>query len=188
MLTAPPHARRLDNLKQLIPHLPDAPVNLVMGLVELVHDLGGEADLARVGAELHFDVEDLLPAVEAAELLGFAQASAGDLKLTGRGTALAGATVQEKKEMFRVTLLEKVSIAGDIVAQLTEREDHRMPADAVLDELERHFSIEEARRQLRILIGWGRYAEAYAFDELTDDLFLEPIDSPVAAAPPAGGT
>jgi NitT/TauT family transport system ATP-binding protein len=158
-----------------------------MGLLELVHDRGGEADLAHVGAELHFDVEDLLPAVEAAELLGFAQAHAGDLKLTQRGTALAVATVQEKKEIFRLTFLEKVSVARDIVAKLKESEDHRMAADGVLDELERHFSFEEAHRQLRILIGWGRYAEAYAFDELTDDLFLEPVDT-AAAALPAGGT
>jgi len=179
--------RRLEHLKQLIPRLPDAPVSLVIGLVELVHDHGGEADLARVGAELHFDVEDLLPAVEAADLLGFAIARAGDLKLTEHGTALAVATVQEKKEIFRTALLAKVSPARDIIEQLNQRDGHRMSAEGVLDELERHFSFEEARRQLRILVGWGRYAEAYAFDELTDDLFLEAADEhAVTAAPPAG--
>jgi NitT/TauT family transport system ATP-binding protein len=182
-------ARRLDHLKPLIPRLPAAPTNLIIGLVELVHDRGGVADLPQVGAELHFDVEDLLPAVEAAELLGFAESRGGDLKLTERGSALAVATVQEKKEIFRFTFLEKVSIARDIVAQLNEREDHRMPADGVLDELERHFSFEEARRQLRILVGWGRYAEAYAFDEVTDDLFLEPADAAAVGggSAPAGG-
>jgi NitT/TauT family transport system ATP-binding protein len=177
-------ARRLDHLKQLIPRLPNAPVTLMMGLIELVHERGGEADLARVGAELHFDVEDLLPAVEAAQLLGFAQARAGDLTLTERGRALAAATVQEKKEIFRATFLEKVSMASDLVARLQDREGHRLPAGGVLDELERHFSFEEARRQLRILIDWGRYAEAYAFDEVTDDLFLEPVEHAAAAAAP----
>jgi NitT/TauT family transport system ATP-binding protein len=177
-------ARRLEHLKQLIPRLPNAPVNALMGLVELLHDQGGKADLARVGAELHFDVEDLLPAVEAAELLGFAHASEGDLTLTERGAALAAATVQGKKEIFRITFLETVSLARDIVAQLSQRDDHRMPADDVLDELERHFSFEEARRQLRILVDWGRYAEAYAFDEVSDDLFLEPTEPPVVAAAP----
>jgi NitT/TauT family transport system ATP-binding protein len=177
-------ARRLEHLKQLIPRLPNAPVNALMGLVELLHEQGGEADLARVGAELHFDVEDLLPAVEAAELLGFAHAREGDLTLTERGAALAGATVQGKKEIFRDRFLETVSLARDIVAQLGQRDDHRMPADGVLDELERHFSFEEARRQLRILVDWGRYAEVYAFDEVTDDLFLEPTEPAVAAAAP----
>lgn len=178
-------ARRLEHLKPLIPRLPDAPVGLITGLVELVHDQGGKAELARVGSELHFDVEDLLPAVEAAELLGFAVAKAGDLELTEHGNALAIATVQEKKEIFRLALLAKVNPALEIVRQLTEREDHRMSAEGTLDELERHFSFEEAHRQLNILVGWGRYAEAYAFDELTDDLFLEPVNepSPTTSAP-----
>src|SRR5579872_58750 len=175
-------SRRLEHLKPLISRLPDAPVGLIIGLVELVHDQGGKADLARVGAELHFDVEDLLPAVEAAELLGFAVATAGDLELTDHGNALASATVQEKKEIFRLALLAKVNPAQEIVHQLTEREDHRMSAEGILDELERHFSFEEARRQLNVLVGWGRYAEAYAFDEISDDLFLEDVNEPPAAA------
>ena len=178
-------ARRLEHLKQLIPRLPDAPVGLIIGLVELVHDQGGKADLARVGAELHFDVEDLLPVVEAAELLGFAVAKEGDLELTENGNGLAVATVQEKKEIFRLALLAKVNPARDIVEQLTQRDGHRMSAEGILDELERHFSFEEARRQLNILIGWGRYGEAYAFDELTDDLFLEHVDQP---APTGAGS
>jgi len=175
-------ARRLDHLKQLIPRLPNASVSLLIGLLELLHDRGGEADLAQVGAELHFDVEDLLPAVEAAGLLGFATAQAGDLKLTERGAALAAATVQEKKEIFRARLLDTVAQTREIVDQLNQNEDHRMPAGDVLDELERHFSNEEARRQLQILIGWGRYAEIYAFDELTDDFYLEPGGVPAAVA------
>jgi NitT/TauT family transport system ATP-binding protein len=180
-------ARRLEHLKQLIPRLPDASVGLVMGLIELVHDQGGKADLARVGAELHFDVEDLLPAVEAAELLGFAVARQGDLELTEHGNALAEATLQEKKEIFRQALLAKVSLARDIVQQLSEREGKRMSAEGVLDELERHFSFEEARRQLNILVSWGRYAEVYAFDELTDDLFLEPPTEPAMPGPAPSG-
>ena len=48
-----------------------------------------------------------------------------------------------------------------------------MSAESILDQLERHFSFEEARRQLNILIGFGRYAEAYAYDETTDELYLE---------------
>ena len=77
---------------------------------------------------------------------------------------------------------DTVAQTREIVDQLDQSEDHRMPAGNVLDELERHFSNEEARRQLEILIGWGRYAEIYAFDELTDDFYLEPGGVPAGAA------
>ena len=132
---------------------------------------------------MHFDVNELLPAVEAVELLGFAVARGGDLELTDEGKAFAEATVQEKKEIFRRALLKCIAPAREIVVQLQEREDHRMPADTYLDVLERHFSFEESRRQLDILIGWGRYAEAYSYDELTGDLFTEPVGDQAASAP-----
>ena len=36
-----------------------------------------------------------------------------------------------------------------------------------------HFSAEEARGQLAILVSWGRYAEAFAYDEASESLYLE---------------
>jgi NitT/TauT family transport system ATP-binding protein len=179
-------ARRLQHAKPLIPRLPYASVGLITGLVELVQNEGGRAELAKVGAELQFDVEDLLPAVEAAEMLGFATAQEGDLELTPDGKAFAEATVQDKKVIFRTALLCRIAPAAEIVRQLTEREDHRLSAETFLDALERHFSFEEARRQLNILVGFGRYAEAYTFDETTDELYLEE-GAEVPAVPTAAG-
>jgi len=179
-------ARRLQHAKPLIPRLPYASVGLITGLVELVQNEGGRAELAKVGAELQFDVEDLLPAVEAAEMLGFATAREGDLELTPQGKAFAEATVQDKKEIFRKALLSRIAPAREIVQQLAEHEGHRMSAETFLDALERHFSFEEARRQLNILVGFGRYAEAYAFDETTDELYLEE-GTELPAVPTAGG-
>jgi len=179
-------ARRLEHAKPLIPRLPYASVGLITGLVELVQNEGGRAELAKVGAELQFDVDDLLPAVEAAEMLGFATAREGDLELTPDGKAFAEATVQGKKEIFRKALLSRVAPAREIVRQLTEDEDHRLSAETFLDALERHFSFEEARRQLNILVGFGRYAEAYTFDETTDELYLEE-GTELPAIPTPGG-
>jgi len=58
-----------------------------------------------------------------------------------------------------------------------------MQAEFFLDILERHFSAEEARRQLAVLISWGRYAEAYAYDEANGYLYLE--DEPEGTSPAA---
>jgi NitT/TauT family transport system ATP-binding protein len=170
-------ARRLQHPKALIPRLPYASVGLITGLVELVNDEGGHAELAKVGAELQFDVEDLWPAVEAADVLGFATAHEGELELTPQGKAFAEANVQEKKGIFRTALLTRIPPAREIVRQLAEHEDHRVSAEAFLDVLERHFSFEESRRQLNILVGFGRYAEAFAYDETTDELYLEEGES-----------
>ena len=94
--------------------------------------------------------------------------------MTDEGRAFAEATVQAKKAMFRRALLAHVASAREIVALLTATPGHRMPAGLPLDTLERHFGAEEARRQLAVLVAWGRYAEAFAYDEATDSLYLEP--------------
>ncbi|MEG4292021.1 AAA-associated domain-containing protein [Microcoleus sp. C2C3] len=45
-----------------------------------------------------------------------------------------------------------------------------------MDLLETHFSPQEAMRQLKTAIDWGRYAELYSYDELGGEIFLESED------------
>jgi NitT/TauT family transport system ATP-binding protein len=49
----------------------------------------------------------------------------------------------------------------------------RLKADDLQTELERYFSDDEAEQQLDTIIDWGRYAELFAFDEDSGELFLE---------------
>ncbi len=53
------------------------------------------------------------------------------------------------------------------------KKNHRLPEAFFLDLLEKHFSREEARRQLKTAIQWGRYAELFGFEDDNDELFLE---------------
>lgn len=62
--------------------LPPASVGGLAGLVELVHARGGHADLPDLAAELSFEVDDLLPLVDAAALLDLLFVAGGDLHLT----------------------------------------------------------------------------------------------------------
>ena len=67
---------------QILPH---ARVGGIAGLVELLHDRGGREDLFRLSEELVMDVEDLLPILEACQLLGFAWLKEGDVQLSRQG-------------------------------------------------------------------------------------------------------
>ncbi|HXA49408.1 MAG TPA: ATP-binding cassette domain-containing protein, partial [Candidatus Acidoferrum sp.] len=57
--------------------LPQARSGAIAGLLELLHDSGGNRDLHHVAEELRMEVDDLLPIVEAATLLGFARSHRG---------------------------------------------------------------------------------------------------------------
>ena len=104
--------------------LPHARVGGIAGLVELLHDRGGREDLFRLSEELVMDVEDLLPILEACQLLGFAWLKEGDVQLSKQGVEFADADIQTRKVLFRQAALEHVTILKQIDSILKRKSDH----------------------------------------------------------------
>ncbi len=152
--------------------IPEVSVGSITGLVELVNDLEGKADIYKLGEELLMDVEDLLPIVEACELLGFAEVKEGDLILTEAGKKFAEADVLERKEIFKTLAIEKVPFLKQIVKVLQSKSNHKVPRAFFLDLLRKNLTPKEAERQLDTLIDWGRYAELFEYDDDKDELYL----------------
>ena len=71
---------------QMLPH---ARPGGVAGLLELVIDKGGRDDIYRLADDLAFEIDDLLPIVDAAQLLGFLKVEEGDAAITESGTEFA---------------------------------------------------------------------------------------------------
>jgi len=155
--------------------LPHVSIGDVTGLVELVHTHGGRDDLYRIGRHLHLEVDDLLPLIEAAELLGLATIEEGDMVLTEAGQHFAAAGVLEEKKVFREQALSSISILRQVVHDLQAASTHTLPEKHFLEMLEQHFSEEEAQAQLHTAINWGRYAELFTFQ---DDREIFRLDEP----------
>src|SRR5450755_1035174 len=83
---------------QMLPH---ARRGAIAGLLELLNDHGGKLDLYQLADELRLEVDDLLPIVEAAALLGFAKSERGDAEISLRGKAFAEADIASRKALFR---------------------------------------------------------------------------------------
>lgn len=149
---------------QILPH---ARVGGIAGLVELLHDRGGREDLFRLSEDLVMDVEDLLPILEACQLLGFAQLREGDVQLTSRGVHFADADIQQRKALFREAAIENVTILKQIDSVLKKKSDHSIDDDFFRDILDEHFSGDEAERQFDTAMNWGRYAEIFDYDRET---------------------
>ncbi|HZU68716.1 MAG TPA: nitrate/sulfonate/bicarbonate ABC transporter ATP-binding protein [Ktedonobacteraceae bacterium] len=147
---------------QVLPHVS---IGDVTGLIELVHTKGDRDDLYQLGRHLHLELDDLLPLVEAADVLDLAETQEGDLVLTKPGIHFAEAGVLEEKQVFREQALAHVSILRQIVHDLESAPGHTLPEEFFLSILEKHFSEEEAQAQLQTAINWGRYAELFSFNE-----------------------
>jgi len=173
---APPEAG--GKLAKPYPSLPHALPGGIAGLLELLHDRGGKEDLYHVAEELLMEVDDLLPIVEASVLLGFAQSSEGDVEITDQGRAYVEADIASRKSLFREAALARVPLLQQMNQALESKSDHSMPLEFFRDVLDEHFSEEEAERQIKTAVGWGRYAGIFTYDSENDRLLSHnPVDS-----------
>ena len=169
----PDESRRITPVRAALAPLPHARLGALTGLLEFLEDRGGREDLHRLASDLQFEVDDLLPLMDAAVLFGLARVEEGDALLTAEGTAFAQAPTLQRKELFRAILTRTPTLVARIYAALSAKKNRRLPEGFFLDLFEEHFSAAEARRQLDTAIQWGRFAELFEYDADTGELFLE---------------
>ena len=177
---APPSA----TAKQPTPMLPHARPGGVAGLLELLMDRGGEEDLYHVAETLLLEVDDLLPILDAATMLGFATAHEGDVKITPQGKAFAEADISNRKRLFREALTH-VPLMQHIVKALENKSDHTMPVEFFRDLLDERLPAHDVELQIETALNWGRYADIFTYNSTSDRLRLilagETADSEEAA-------
>ncbi|MDH6197536.1 NitT/TauT family transport system ATP-binding protein [Mycobacterium frederiksbergense] len=155
--------------------LPDATVGGLAGLVEIVYARGGKADLPDIATELNFEIDDLLPLVDAAAMLGMLRVHHGDLELTSTGSEFTTADIQSSKRIFAEQARTRAPLVRTICTALGTSSDGNLRAGFFLDLLRRGFGPEDAQRQLDIAIDWGRYAELFDYDTDTDQISADPL-------------
>ncbi|MFZ0661718.1 MAG: nitrate/sulfonate/bicarbonate ABC transporter ATP-binding protein [Acidobacteriaceae bacterium] len=167
--TLEPGRRIRDQRQMRYEMLPHARPGGIAGLLEMIIDLtdkdtNGRADIYRLADELAFEVDDLLPIVDAAVLLGFLRVEEGDAVITPAGREYAESEILQQKEYFREAATEHILLLRQITRALDNKNDHTVPEEFFLDMLDEQFSEEETQRQLETAINWGRYAELFDFD------------------------
>jgi NitT/TauT family transport system ATP-binding protein len=152
-------------------NLPHVRVGSLAGLLELIEDR--KEDLYRLGQELQLEIDDILPIVEGAKLMQLVLVAEGDIALTPIGQAFIEGSIDERKRIIRQQMLQHIRLAQQIHGLLMAKQNQRIPEELVLDILERHFTPQEAARQLSTAVDWGRYAELYSYDDPSSEIFLE---------------
>src|SRR5271169_6909716 len=144
--------------------LPHARPGGIAGLLELLIDHKGRADIYRLADDLAFEIDDLFPIVEAAQLLDFLRVEEGDAVITPAGHEYAESEILRQKELFRKAAIDHVLLLRQITRALENKSDHTVPEEFFMDMLDEQFSEEEAQRQLETAVNWGRYAERFDYD------------------------
>ena len=152
--------------------------NIMSGLMETLAAVpyNGRADLPALANSLQYEVDDLLPLGETLQLFRFAVLEEGDILLTDLGRTYVEGDTDQRKRIFSGALRQHVPLANMIRQVLDERWNHRASAVRFRDELEDHMSPDYAAETLRTMIGWGRYAELFSYDEEAEQFGLEDIE------------
>jgi NitT/TauT family transport system ATP-binding protein len=147
--------------------LPHVSSNLLSGLMEAVAaaPFNGAADLPDIASDLQMEIDELFPVAETLQMMRFAEFAGGDLKLSEAGIAFANAALDERKKLFSRHLLTYIPLAAHIRRILDERSSHVARKSRFIDELEDFMGEDAAEQTLRAIVSWGRYAEAFDYND-----------------------
>ena len=166
---------------QMIPH---ARPGGITGLLEILAEQDGGCEIHQLAEDLSFELDDLLPIVDAAAMLRFLTVTEGRLEITPEGRRYAEADIPARKEIFREAALQHVALIRQITRALASKSDKTLSDEFFSDVLEEHFSEEEAGRQLETAIHWGRYAGLFDHDAGAKRFYIPDENEAVPAAAP----
>jgi NitT/TauT family transport system ATP-binding protein len=155
--------------------LPEVSSNSMAGLLEALQESphNGSAALNALSSGLNLEADDLFPIADTLQLFRFVEIEGNSIRLTAPGRRYAISDVDTRKQLFAQHMLSFVPLAGHIRRVLDERPNHQAPARRFRDELEDHMSEDYADQTLKAVTAWGRYGEAFAYDEASDLFSLE---------------
>ena len=153
--------------------LPDVQVVNLAGLLEtLAEKPDNRADIYKIVEELKVDSNQLFLLQEAAELLGFATVSKGDITLTTLGQTFVDASILGRKEIFAARI-RRLPMFRWLLNMLEKSDTHKLEWDVVQSALELEFPPAEAEKQVEVAVSWGRYAELMVYDDGKGTISLE---------------
>ncbi len=150
--------------------IPRTHLSVVAGLLEILEDYQGKVDAAKIADELMLELDDILPAIEAAEMLGFIEVDSGDLILTEKGREyLAGNSIQRKKILNQT--LSRTSLFKWLIEQLRSR-GNEMSKEELIALLEEEMPDVDAAKMVKWIIEWGRQALILRYDSNSQTIKL----------------
>lgn len=146
---------------------------LVEGLLNLLAEANEPLDLYDLCDKMGQSVDEMLPAVAAAEMLGFINMPGTELSLTADGAAFVNEhNPQARRNLSRQAVL-KLPLVSSIHDLLMTRGSDGLEKSIVLEQIVMMLPFEDFDIQFDALLKWGRYADLLSYDAARELLFAE---------------
>ncbi|MGI0071407.1 MAG: AAA-associated domain-containing protein [Thermoplasmata archaeon] len=133
----------------------------MQGLLVLLNSHKGAEDVALLADDLDLEIDEILPALEYAEVLGLVRVSDGRATFTDLGTRWVTTTIRDRKAILR-DQLTKTTLYKTLLRALENAPDHRLTDE----QLTQFLSLTPAPtdESIQNIVNWGRYAELVRYD------------------------
>ena len=108
--------------------LPEVSAGGLSGLLEILAARGGQDGLAELADDLSFEIDDLLPLVDAAVMLGLAQVHDAQLEISEQGREFAAAGIDTSKTLFGALITTHAPLIKAILRALRATGDGTLRA------------------------------------------------------------
>ncbi|CEP67211.1 Uncharacterized [Moorella glycerini] len=152
--------------------LPQVGIGMVIGLLEMLEDVRGREDIFKLASSLSMELDDIGPVIEAAKVLGFIETTNGDITLTGLGTQLLNADINERKDII-AGRLRQLPVFKEVLQLINSRRGRQVRRAQVISRFARRMSDEDAELLFKTVVDWGRFAEIIGYDTKGEVLYLD---------------
>ncbi|WP_393971833.1 AAA-associated domain-containing protein [Oxyplasma meridianum] len=143
----------------------------LLGLLEILEDVGKSVDIATLDDSLDEERTTLLNLLEDGKSLGFINVEKGDVTLTPLGKEFEKSDVNMKKEILK-RQLTKVEPFVSLIALLRNKENMEINKEDLYDFINENFPSDNNESTFRMITNWGRYSRLIDYDVDRDQLFL----------------
>ncbi len=147
--------------------LPPVSLGAVVDLLTLVPEQEG-ISVAELADELVLELDDLLPILDAGELLQLMAVDGARLGLSPVGRALAEASEEEQQRLLRSQMLLHVPLVRRLQEALEASAKAEVEGDFVLDLLSEQFTQPEAEAMFETLVSWIRACGLFRYSREQD--------------------
>ncbi len=160
------------NREPPIETLPNVQIGEVIGLIEAIADQGGVADIFELAHTSGKDFGKTLYLAKAAELLELVDTPKQAVVLTDLGRHFFEGDINVRKRMLH-ELFGALKIVQMTANLLRKNESLRLPIDELVERVGEWLPAENPHQIVEVLVGWGRFAEFFGYNDDTKELYLD---------------
>jgi NitT/TauT family transport system ATP-binding protein len=150
---------------------PKATISEIIGLLEVVNDSGGIEDAARLAADFDLELDEILPSIDGAELLGLVRVADGNVELTADAQKLLETGIRDRKKIIR-DKVAGIGIIKELTSKLMESDEHKISKKETLKFLQDKIATADIESYFRIIINWTRHAGLIGYNSDSEEICL----------------